>query len=107
MHLFSHKNESEVKKFFNVLLYKVFLDFTADKSTYIPNLGTFKFNYKGDKIIKVNGTDKKRAVVSVDFEVDPVLAKNIGQFIDDDKSDIEKYLDNYLETCLKMRLNNG
>ena len=101
--LFSHKNEAELQKIFNVLIFKFFLDFTENKSTYIPNLGNFKFIFEGDEIVGM----KKKAIIKCEFKADDKFSKLIGEFIDDSETSIEKYFKEKIEEILKEKIQDN
>ena len=98
-------DEGEVKKFYNILLYIILCNFSDNKPTYLPNIGYFTFKYKGDNIIKSEGTHKKRAKVEVEFEPDKKFLTYIGQIVDGTTTDIEKYFENNLRNQLESFLN--
>ena len=104
LQVLSHVEENKIRKVFNALLYKIMVDHTAGKKTYIPNVGFFSFKWIKDKVVKKNDKMIKKAVVEIDYEVDDYLSLIIGQIQDDEKTDIEKTIKNQIRKSLEIKL---
>jgi len=89
----------ETKIFLKYFFIIIIMDFLEDKSTQVPYFGEIKINHIND-VIKKEG---KEAVIDLIFKADPQLLRSIGQIVDNEESDIEKFLyDNIEEELNKM-----
>ena len=102
--LFSHVSISEIKKIFNAFLLIILCNYSQGKETYIPNIGTVVFKYNGDKLVKSGNVTKKKADVSVEFEIDNALARMLGQLENGEKLDIVKSMTNSIQNLIERKL---
>ena len=88
LQLMTGQSLSDTKRFLKYFFSILILDFLENQSTHIPYFGEIKINYIKD-IIRKEG---KEAEINIDFIADKQLLKSIGQIIDNEESDLEKFL---------------
>jgi len=98
--LLSKIPEVDVKKVFKNLILQIFLNYTQNKTSYIPYFGYINLKYEGD----ICKSDKLEAVLKLDINFDEYLKKNIGLYEDGDETDIEKSLKKKLKNDLLLKL---
>jgi len=86
LQLLSKHSKADIQEMLEALVIQMMFDYLEGKETYIPLIGSFKFQFKGDEI--VDGT--RRAIVRTEFTIDEFLQRVIGQAEDNEETEVEK-----------------
>lgn len=85
------------KEVFIALTAWIALNYMCNRSSFIPLLGKLDIEYVGD-VRKQDGTE---AVLNIKIDPTTFFLRTIGQAKDQEKSDIERYAEKFIQSSLK------
>jgi len=85
-----------MRQFFESLAFVLISDYVEDEPTNIPFLGEIKIVKSGDTMVEGG----RRVELTLEFDPDESLQKNLGQLEDGEKLDIERVFTTRLRNAL-------
>lgn len=88
--------EATIKDVFKNIFAQMIISLENSDTMELPYIGSFKFVYEGDRIVKKG----KQAIVSAEITPSDYFLKNIGQIKDKVESDAERDLRKQVEDAI-------